>query len=154
MPTDEQVLFQLASGLEFIHSNGIFYRGVTPANVLISLTKPVKMKYCDFELSKSVNERGTCTLSEMKGTRNWMSPEDEKMMMSQENEILRGSDGESKMMGKQQKEILRGSLKRDIFSAGCLFLYFLLRGKHPFGNDEIMEIAHNIKDDNPVNVKG
>ncbi len=134
MPTDTQVLFQLASGLEYIHSKGIFHREITPTNVLISLTEPVQMKYCDFGCSKSVNERGTCTLSGMKGTRNWMSPEELKMM-------------------NQENEIQRGSVKSDIFSAGCLFLYFLLRGKHPFGNDE-MEIAHNIKDDNPVNVKG
>ena len=136
MPTDEQVLFQLASGLEFIHSKGILYRGVIPQNVLISSTKPVQMKYCDFGLSKSVNERGTCTLSLIKGTVNWYSPEEMKILMHLE-----------------KSEIQRGSVKSDIFSAGCLFLYFLLRGKHPFGNDE-MEIAHNIKDDNPVNVKG
>jgi serine/threonine protein kinase len=140
MPTDEQVLFQLASGLEFIHSNGIFYRGVTPANVLISLTKPVKMKYCDFELSKSVNERGTCSLSRVKGTaENWMSPEELKMM-------------------NQENEILRGSVKIDIFSAGCLFINFLLRGKHPFGKEQTnhapFQITQNIMTNKPVNEKG
>ena len=133
MPTDEQVLFQLASGLEFIHSNGILYRGVTPANVLISLTKPVQMKYCDFGLSKSVNERGTCTLSGIKGTVNWYSPIEMKMI--------------------EKEEILRGSVKSDIFSAGCLFIYFLLRGKHPFGNNEI-EIKNNVIKNNPVSEKG
>nr|CAH0103924.1 unnamed protein product [Daphnia galeata] len=92
MPTEEQVLFQLASGLEFIHSNGILYRNFKPENVLISLTKPVQMKYCGFGCSKSVNERGTCTLSGVKETYNWKSPEELKMMAQQEeNEILRGS---------------------------------------------------------------
>jgi serine/threonine protein kinase len=137
MPKDEQVLFQLASGLEFIHSNGILYRGVTPSNVLISSTKPVQMKYCDFGLSKSVNERGTCTLSGVKGTQNWLSPEEFKMVMNEKNKIMR----------------LRGSVKSEIFSAGCLFIYFLLRGKHPFGNHEI-EIKYNIMTYNPVNEKG
>ena len=59
MPTDEQVLFQLASGLEYIHSNGTLHRDVEPNNVLISLTKPVQMKYCDFGLSRFVNEIGS-----------------------------------------------------------------------------------------------
>jgi serine/threonine-protein kinase/endoribonuclease IRE1 len=135
MPTDEQVLFQLASGLEYIHSEGILYRGVTPQNVLISSTKPVQMKYCDFGLSKSVNERGTCSLSGVKGTAvYWMSPEEWKMMMN-------------------ENKILRGSVKSDIFSAGCLFIYFLLRGKHPFGKER-NEITYNIMTYNPVNEKG
>jgi serine/threonine protein kinase len=132
MPTDEQVLFQLASGLEYIHSEGILYREVTPQNVLISSTKPVQMKYCGFESSKSVNERGTCSLSRVKG--NWISPEELKKMMN-------------------ENEILRGSVKSDIFSAGRLFIYFLLRGKHPFGKER-NEITYNIMTYNPVNEKG
>ena len=133
MPTDEQVLFQLASGLEYIHSNGILHRNVKSSKILISLTKPVQMKYCGFGLSKSVNERGTCTLtlSEVtKGNYNWMSPEELKMM-------------------NQENEILRGSVKIDIFSAGCLFINFLLRGKHPFGHNKNCIIKNN-----PVYVKG
>jgi serine/threonine protein kinase len=137
MPTDEQVLFQLASGLEYIHSEGILYRGVTPQNVLISSTKPVQMKYCGFGSSKSVNERGTCSLSGVKG--NWISPEEMKMI-------------------NQENKILRVSVKSDIFSAGCLFIYFLLRGKHPFGKEQTnhapFEIPHNIKTYKPVNEKG
>ncbi len=125
MLTDEQVLFQLASGLEFIHSNGILHRNVNPYNVLISLTKPVQMKYCDFRLSKSVNERGTCTLSGVKGHQNWMSPEELKMM-------------------NQENANLRGSVKSEIFSAGCLFIYFLLRGKHPFGHNKYNIITNNL----------
>ena len=133
MPTDEQVLFQLASGLEYIHSKGILCRGVKPQNVLISLTKPVQMKYCDFRLSKSVNIRGTLfSLSERKETQNWMSPEELKLL--------------------SEKKIQRGSVKSDIFSAGCLFIYFLLRGKHPFGNG--VQIQENILKNNPVNEKG
>ena len=89
MPTDEQVFFQLASGLEYIHSKGILHRNLKPQNVLISLTKPVQMKYCGFGSSKSVNERGTCTLSGVKGHQNWMSPEELKLLS--EKKIQRGS---------------------------------------------------------------
>ena len=138
MPTDEQVFFQLASGLEYIHSKGILHRNLKPQNVLISLTKPVQMKYCDFEISKSVHERGTCTLrfnEVTKGHYCWKSPEELEMIV-------------------QEKKILRVSLKRDIFSAGCLFFYFLLRGKHPFEGKNGDQIENNILKNNPVNDKG
>ncbi len=138
MPIDQQVLFQLASGLEYIHSNGILHRDINPKNVLISLTKPVQMKYCGFGCSKSVNERGTCSLSGVKGTENCMSPEELKMIMSEEM---------------SEKNIWRVSVKSDIFSAGCLFIYFLLRGKHPFGKGTT-EIVNNILINNPVYEKG
>ena len=140
MPTDEQVFFQLACGLEYIHSNGIFYQGVKPRIVKISLTKPVQMKYCDLWLNKSVdlNYSGSRLLrvssSQVKRNKNWVSPE-ELQMMNKRNEIL-----------------IHGSVKSDIFSAGCLFIYFLLRGKHPFGNG--VQIQENILKNNPVNEKG
>ncbi len=134
MPTDEQVLFQLANGLEYIHSMGILYRGVTPVNILISLTKPVQMKYCDFGISKSVNENGSCSLSGLKGTEVWMSPEQIRMIESNEmNDV-------------------RGSVKSDIFSAGCVFIYFLSRGSHPFGTG--FNIIVNIMNGHPANVQG
>jgi serine/threonine protein kinase len=41
---------------------------------------------------------------------------------------------------------------QDIFSAGCLFFYFLKRGMHPFGDDST-SILENIKKRNPVNFK-
>ena len=135
MPTDEQVLFQLASGLEYIHSNGICYRGIKPKNVLISLTKPVQMKYCGFGSSKPKTKRDTPIFSAKEETQIWMSPEELKME-------------------EQENEILRGSVKSDIFSAGCLFLYFLLRGKHPFEGKNGDQIENNIFKNNPVNDKG
>jgi serine/threonine protein kinase len=132
MPTDEQVLFQLANGLEYIHSMGILHRDIKPENILISKTKPVQMKWSDFGLSKPVNERGSCSLSEIKGTLNWMSPEELRMTESEEN-----------------VDHMRGSVKSDIFSAGCVFIFFLLRGLHPFGMSFM--IPSNILEGRPVN---
>jgi serine/threonine protein kinase len=141
MPTDEQVLFQLANGLEYIHSRKILYRGVTPQNILISLTKPVQMKYCDFALSKQVNKNGSRSLSGIRGTKSWMSPEELRMIL---NEV-------------SAEDLGRGSVKSDIFSAGCVFIFFLLRGKHPFGDLETQKftvVAKNIVKGDPINVKG
>jgi serine/threonine protein kinase len=138
MPTNEQVLFQLANGLEYMHSMGIFHQDIKPENILISLTKPVQMKWSGFGSSKPVNERGTCSISGIRGTRSWMSPEELRMLES-DNCVLR-----------------RGSVKSDIFSSGCVFIFFLLRGKHPFGDHSGLNtiIQNNIIDGNPVNVKG
>jgi serine/threonine protein kinase len=135
MPTDEQVLFQLANGLEYIHSMGIFHRDIKPENILISLTKPVQMKWSGFGISRPVNENGSCSLSGIKGTAVWISPE--VMSMVESDNCVLG----------------RGSVKSDIFSAGCVFIFFLSRGKHPFGDQSII-IPANILKGNPASVKG
>ncbi len=50
----------------------------------------------------------------------------------------------------------RGSAKSDIFIAGCVFIFFLLRGQHPFGDQSGLNniIQNNIIIDNPLNAKG
>lgn len=55
MPPDEQVLLQLAEGLNYIHSKDLVQRDGKPQNVLISVIGAhykVTMKWADFELSK------------------------------------------------------------------------------------------------------
>jgi serine/threonine-protein kinase/endoribonuclease IRE1 len=97
------------------------------------------MKWSGFGSSKPVNENGSCSLSGIKGTVNWISPEFMRMFRSEKNVDYD----------------VRGSVKSDIFSAGCVFIYFLLRGKHPFGDQSgSHNIQNNIIIDNPVNVKG
>ena len=67
MPPREDVLYQLATGLEYIHKIGMIHRDIKPQNVLIWVNpknEQVLMKWADFGLSKEVNERGTCSMSE------------------------------------------------------------------------------------------
>ena len=133
LPPHLTVFLQLASGLEHIHSKKLFHRDIKPANVLISVdpAKLVTIKWADFGLSKFVNERGTCTLSGIKGTTNYFSPE-----------LLRSS-GKSKGSG-------RGTVKSDIFSFALVIGYLLLNGQHLYGSN--IEIPTNILKKNQVNM--
>ena len=63
-------MYQLAIGLEHIHEQGLVHRDLKPENVLIWVSPKngeVLMKWADFGLSKSVNERGTFSMSGVKG---------------------------------------------------------------------------------------
>lgn len=57
MPSDLQVLHQIASGLNFLHSKNIVHGDVKPENILNSLSRPVEMKLSDFGFSKQVLKR-------------------------------------------------------------------------------------------------
>ena len=134
LPPDEIVLYEIACGVAYIHSMKLVHRDIKPDNILISLTDPVMMKVSDFGLSKSVNSRGSYSVSGIKGTHNWMAPE-----------LLELADSE-------EENARRGSVQSDIFSTGCVFFYFLTRGKHLFGKG--MRIAANILENKRVNLKG
>jgi serine/threonine protein kinase len=134
LPNHFTVLLQLAYGLEYIHSKNLVHRDVKPENVLIHVdsNQKVTMKWADFGLSKTVNERGTCSISEVKGTKNWMAPE-----------LLKDDRG-----GEQ-----RGTIKSDIFAEGLVLGYFLAKGIHPFGSFSSSKIPSNIKKYKPVNME-
>ena len=132
LPDNFTVLSQLASGLEHIHLRNFIHRDIKPENVLIHVDsdQKVTMKWADFGLSKPVNERGTFTLSGLRGTTNWMAPE-----------LLRDAATRT-----------RGTIKSDVFGEGLVFGYFLTDGKHPFAGGLIWEIPANIAQNKPVNI--
>jgi serine/threonine-protein kinase/endoribonuclease IRE1 len=122
MPPDTEVLLQLAKGLEHIHQNGLVHRDIKPENVLICVnpnTNQVLMKWADFGLCKRVNERGTFTMTGVKGTLNWSAPE-----------ILTFLNKEDSTENEEQH---RGTVRSDVFAEGLVFGYFLSGGVHPFG---------------------
>jgi serine/threonine protein kinase len=133
LPPDDLVLYQIANGLHYIHSRNLVHRDVKPDNILISITTPVQIKLSDFGLVKKISPQGTFTQSGLKGTLKWMAPEILKLM---EN------------MDDTSNELPHGTIKSDTFAAGCVFFYFLTRGKHPFGNS--FEILNNISKNNPT----
>ena len=140
MPSKVQVLYQLAVGLEYIHKSGLVHRDIKPENVLVwvnPLIGQVLMKWTDFGLSKSVNKRGTFTMSGVKGTEHWFAPELLKLL----NDENVQNESEAKQ---------RGTIQTDVFAEGLLFGYYLTGGRHPFGSP--VQIADNILENKPVNL--
>ncbi len=152
MPPREEVLYQLATGLEYIHKMGMVHRDIKPQNVLIWVNpkkeEEVLMKWADFGLSKKVNEKGSFSISGvgLQGTENWLAPELLKILI-QEDELTDGSEG-STSTSRQ-----RGTIKSDVFAEGLVFGYFYLDGEHIFGNIHSQtDITNNILKNNPVNI--
>ncbi len=140
MPPETEVLLQLAKGLEYIHQKGLVHRDIKPENVLISsdsTTQRVVMKWADFGFSKKVNERGTFTMSGVRGTYDYFAPE-----------ILKLLDDESSIENEDKK---RGTVKSDVFAEGLVFGYFLSEGVHPFGSSSY-EIGKNVRTNKPANL--
>ncbi len=140
MPPREDVLYQLAIGLEYIHKSGLIHRDIKHENVLIWVDPKngkVLMKWADFGLSKPVNERGTCSMSGVRGTFDWLAPELLK--------LLNDGDTQNELEAKQ-----RETIQTDVFAEGLVFGYYLTDGLHPFGSR--FQIAPNILINNPVNL--
>jgi serine/threonine-protein kinase/endoribonuclease IRE1 len=142
MPPETEVLLQLAKGLEYIHQMGLVHRDIKPQNVLISFdsaTQQVVMKWADFGFSKRVNERGTFTMSDVRGTYDYFAPE-----------ILKLLDEDSSTDNEDKK---RGTVQSDVFAEGLVFGYFLSGGIHPFGTSS-HQIQINLRTNEPANLPG
>jgi serine/threonine protein kinase len=117
IPDEQDCLLDMARGLEHIHSKHFVHRDLKPENILISLpdnNNKIHLKISDFGLCKSTSERGTFSMSDVKGTVNYLAPE-----------VLQ-------LLEETSFENIRGTLNSDIFSLGCTFHYFLTKGIHPF----------------------
>jgi len=115
---EKEVLLQITKGLAHLHlqSVNIIHRDVKPTNFLVYQPardiKPL-MKVADFGISKLLRpeqvETSNTNMTNPKGTRGWMAPEQYTEHYGREV---------------------------DIFSLGCVFGYTLSEGnKHPFGED-------------------
>ena len=163
--TELQVLHQMASGLAYLHSEGIVHGDIKPENILISLNDPVLIKLADFGLCKEVTFPGrnifqpdpkcdlsSCigsfTLTTIRGTPGWTSPE--AIKMSQFNSA---SLKKFKAAGNSK----RGSTASDVFAYGLVSFYYINKGIHPFGTypwDEhelSIIIIPNIFKNKPIN---
>jgi serine/threonine protein kinase len=138
--TEKQVCFQLAMGLEHIHEQRLIHRDIKPENALIRVERNrVLMKWADFGFSKPVNERGSHSISGLRGTDYWYAAEIYRLMGIEEN---MGNWG-------------RGTVKSDVFSEGLVFAYYLLGGRHPYrGPNGPYDIPQNILNSTPVNLNG
>ena len=139
MLSAEDVLYQLALGLEYIHQMGFIHRDIKPENLLIKVnaTNEVSMKWAGFGTSKSANKRGTCSMSGVRGTYNYFAPEIFKMISE---EVFENTNLESRTY----------SVKSDVFAEALVFGYYLSGGLHLFGSR--YDIPINIIKNNPVNL--
>ncbi|XP_045030478.1 uncharacterized protein LOC116923724 [Daphnia magna] len=143
MPRYIQVFLQLALGLEHIHSKQIIHRDIKPQNVLISKapasrSNEVTIKWADFGLSKSVDERGYHSWSGVRGTTNWYAPE-----------VLKISNNTKEA---EEAKKLKGTVKSDVFALGLVFGFLFLKGEHVYGSSE-REIYDNVIAKQPINLK-
>jgi serine/threonine-protein kinase/endoribonuclease IRE1 len=95
------------------------------------------MKWADFGFSKQVNERGSFTMSGVRGTYDYFAPE-----------ILKLLDDESSTGNVAQN---RGTVKSDVFTEGLVFGYFISGGVHPFGTTS-HQIQINLRINEPANL--
>lgn len=126
LPSDKIVLYEISDGLNYIHSEKLVHHNIKPQNILISSYGHIKIS--DFGLNKKAK-------SSYADTRSWMAPE---LLNSMSNSSTNHTAVE-----------MEGSSESDLFSAGCVFFYFVTRGIHPYGESDVVE---NIRQNKRVNI--
>ncbi len=154
MPTDEQVLFQLTSGLDYIHSKDIIHRNIRPENILIvpSSSKWVRMKISNFNFAvryQDLNSGSQMSTNTAEESIYWVSPEEKFLITVAQSTSFHQRNGTPNQIIAPKFRFVHC----DTFSCGCVLLCFLLRGIHPFGSIDLV-IPTNIARANPVNLKG
>lgn len=113
---------QIASGLDFAHSKGIWHRDIKPANIMLTVDNDCKI--ADFGLAKLQSSASHITSTgRAVGSPSYMSPE-----QVQDHEV----DGRS-----------------DQFSLGVMF-YELLTGTRPFTGSNVSSVIYKIVRESPV----
>lgn len=156
-----EVLHQLASGLNYLHSLKIVHRDLKPQNILVGETTKknsktqtagtIRLLISDFGLCKKLDAdqssfRAT-TQHAASGTAGWRAPElllhQDLLEISPDTISSVGStsrhsikDGLSSLGSGQGKRLTKAI---DIFSLGCVFYYILSGGGHPFGDRYLRE---------------
>ena len=125
--TNSEILAQITTGLDFLHSKKFFHRDLKPSNILIShpfrgISPRVKLS--NFAFSPISNPLNPLPFWKQAGTNKaWMAPE-----IHQLNIV---------------------ALPMNVFSLGLIFAFFLSGGLHPFSLDKEERVA-NIKKRQPI----
>lgn len=145
----KKALFQIASGLQHLHSLSIVHRDIKPQNILVSQTAggQLKMLLSDFGLSKRLDGVAQTSFSQTVnnpgGTFGWRAPEILRGDVTLDAGVETGSSTTSSTNASRPDAYENGGgpderkrLTRavDIFAMGCLTYYVLSNGDHPFGS--------------------
>jgi serine/threonine protein kinase len=148
MPSDAQVLCQIANGIDFLHRKGLAHGQLNPNTILIAQSNPVRMKVSEFGLNRCIRSQ----------TRNFQTRYDETSHPT--CWMLPGSWSTTTEENGNEIITPKPTIHGDEFAAGCVFFYFLTKGSHPFGslntNATILENikSHHIIKTDPVNLRG
>jgi serine/threonine-protein kinase/endoribonuclease IRE1 len=109
--TDKDILKQIARAVDYLTGRGLVNRKINPHNILISRpdgTDPPRIKLVDFSVSRKLKSEEFENSGKSSLQNEWTAPE-----------LIR------------KEKTYTAAV--DVFSAGCVFAYFLSRGRHPFG---------------------
>lgn len=119
IPSDGEALKQMTKALQYIHGLKFVHRDITPSNIVISASQPVKLMITNFSLCEASGNSSFVR----KVTEEWRAPE-----------IFFDDDDD--------EEPVNG-FSSDTWALGCVLFYFLTRGIHPFGKT-LKKIRYNI----------
>ena len=119
IPSDGEALKQMTKALQYIHGLKFVHRNITPSNIVISASQPVKLMITNFSLCEASGNSSFVR----KVTEEWRAPE-----------IFFEDDDDEEPVN---------SFLSDTWALGCVLFYFLTRGIHPFGKT-LKKIRYNI----------
>jgi serine/threonine protein kinase len=125
---DRNILGQVTLGLAYIHSKEIIHKDLKPSNILLWRSSVIKtlvlVKLADFDFAKqSKTSRGDFSATFRPGTEGYMAPE-----------LLKGM---SQNKGQQMRKVL-ATVHSDAYSLGITIGFTVLKGQHPFGNQQMI----------------
>jgi serine/threonine-protein kinase/endoribonuclease IRE1 len=133
------VLYQITSGLNYLHGLRIVHRDLKPQNILVKMVDgQPQLMVSDFGLCKKLEGEQSffgATTAHAAGTSGWRAPElllDDDAGQGQ-TMIDASTNGDSEpLINSDLLPNRRATRAIDIFSLGLVFYYVLTQGSHPF----------------------